>query len=99
QLDGARGGASPGGPLADDPRRAADVTPMWVRAMANESPGTGREVFGSRFTFVAAGIGMAVGTGNLWRFPRVVGEWGGGAFLIAIVIANLVWAIPLLMAE
>ncbi len=67
--------------------------------MANESPGTGREVFGSRFTFVAAGIGMAVGTGNLWRFPRVVGEWGGGAFLIAIVIANLVWAIPLLMAE
>lgn len=57
------------------------------------------ERFGSRFAFVAAAIGMAVGTGNLWRFPRVVGEWGGGAFLIALVIANLVWAIPLLMAE
>lgn len=57
------------------------------------------EVFKNRFTFVAAAIGMAVGTGNLWRFPRVVGEWGGGAFLIALVVANLIWAVPLLMAE
>ncbi|XRQ05565.1 sodium-dependent transporter [Actinomadura welshii] len=58
-----------------------------------------REVFGSRLAFVAAAIGMAVGTGNLWRFPRVAAEWGGGAFLVALVIANLVWAIPILMAE
>lgn len=58
-----------------------------------------QEVFKNRFAFVAAAIGMAVGTGNLWRFPRVVGEWGGGAFLVALIIANLAWAIPLLMAE
>ncbi|MDR7304405.1 sodium-dependent transporter [Haloactinomyces albus] len=58
-----------------------------------------QEVFKSRFAFIAAAVGMAVGTGNLWRFPRVVGEWGGGAFLIALVVANLVWAIPILMAE
>lgn len=58
-----------------------------------------REVFRSRFAFVAAAVGMAVGTGNIWRFPRVVGEWGGGSFLIAIVVANLVWAVPILMAE
>jgi len=57
------------------------------------------EVFKSRFTFIAAAVGMAVGTGNLWRFPRVVGEYGGGAFLIAIIIANLVWAVPVLMSE
>ena len=57
------------------------------------------EVFKSRFTFIAAAVGMAVGTGNLWRFPRVVGEWGGGAFLIALLVANLVWAVPLLMSE
>lgn len=57
------------------------------------------ERFGSRFAFVTAAIGMAVGTGNIWRFPRVVGEWGGGSFLIALVVANVVWAIPLLMAE
>lgn len=58
-----------------------------------------REVFSSRFTFIVAAIGMAVGTGNIWRFPRVAGEWGGGAFLIALVVANLVWAIPILMSE
>lgn len=58
-----------------------------------------REVFRSRFAFIAAAVGMAVGTGNIWRFPRVVGEWGGGSFLIALVVANLVWAVPLLMAE
>lgn len=58
-----------------------------------------QEVFKNRFAFVAAAIGMAVGTGNLWRFPRVVGEWGGGSFLIALILANLVWAVPILMAE
>ncbi|MHA6803820.1 sodium-dependent transporter [Salinifilum ghardaiensis] len=58
-----------------------------------------REMFKSRFAFIAAAVGMAVGTGNVWRFPRVVGEWGGGSFLIALIIANLVWAVPLLMAE
>lgn len=58
-----------------------------------------REVFSSRFAFIAAAVGMAVGTGNIWRFPRVAAEWGGGTFLIALIIANLVWAIPILMAE
>jgi NSS family neurotransmitter:Na+ symporter len=42
---------------------------------------------------------MAVGTGNIWRFPREAGLNGGGAFLIALVVANLVWAIPILMSE
>ncbi len=42
---------------------------------------------------------MAVGTGNIWRFPRVAAEWGGGAFLIAVTVALLVWAVPLLMCE
>jgi NSS family neurotransmitter:Na+ symporter len=64
-----------------------------------QTPGSTRVEFASRFTFVAAAIGMAVGTGNIWRFPRDVHAWGGGAFLLAVVIANLVWAIPLLMAE
>ncbi len=35
-----------------------------------------RETFGSRFAFIVAAIGMAVGTVNIWRFPRVAGEWG-----------------------
>lgn len=57
------------------------------------------ETFGTRWGFIAAAIAMAVGTGNIWRFPRVAGENGGGAFLIAWVVALLLWSIPLLMAE
>jgi neurotransmitter:Na+ symporter, NSS family len=57
------------------------------------------ERFGSRYALVAAGITMAVGTGNLWRFPRVAAEWGGGTFLIILVLASVLWAVPLLIAE
>lgn len=67
--------------------------------MARQAAGATREVFSSRFAFIAAAIGMAVGTGNIWRFPRDVGAGGGGTFIIALVLANLVWAIPLLMSE
>ncbi len=61
--------------------------------------GSSKSTFGSRFGFICAAIGMAVGTGNIWRFPRVTAANGGGAFLIALTIAIFVWAIPLLIAE
>ncbi len=40
-----------------------------------------REILGTRVAFVAAAIGMAVGTGNMWRFPRLAAEWGRDSFL------------------
>lgn len=52
-----------------------------------------------RFGFIMASMGMAFGTGNIWRFPREVAANDGGAFLIAFVIANIIWAVPLLMIE
>lgn len=52
-----------------------------------------------RVGFILASLGMAFGAGNIWRFPRVVAANEGGAFLIAFIVANLVWAIPLLMIE
>jgi NSS family neurotransmitter:Na+ symporter len=58
-----------------------------------------REQWGSRLGFILASMGMAVGTGNIWRFPRVAGTNDGGAFLIAYLVANLLWAVPLLMME
>jgi NSS family neurotransmitter:Na+ symporter len=42
---------------------------------------------------------MAVGTGNIWRFPREVAQNGGGPFLIAWTVAMLIWAVPILAAE
>jgi len=53
----------------------------------------------SRAGFILASLGMAFGAGNIWRFPRVVAANDGGAFLVAFIIANLVWAVPLLMIE
>ena len=41
-----------------------------------------REQFTSRWGLIASLLGMAIGAGNLWRFPRVAAQNGGGAFLI-----------------
>ncbi|MDR5659792.1 sodium-dependent transporter [Serpentinicella sp. ANB-PHB4] len=57
------------------------------------------EQWGSRWGFIMAAVGMAIGTGNIWRFPRVAAQNGGGPFIIAWTIALFVWAIPLLMGE
>ncbi|MDT8409320.1 MAG: sodium-dependent transporter [Wenzhouxiangellaceae bacterium] len=58
-----------------------------------------QEEWTSRMAIIIAAVSMAVGTGNIWRFPRVAAEWGGGAFLIAVTVALLIWAVPLLMCE
>ncbi|UCF21568.1 MAG: sodium-dependent transporter [Gemmatimonadota bacterium] len=44
-------------------------------------------------------LGMAVGTGNIWRFPRIVATNGGGSFLVAWVVFLLVWSVPLILVE
>jgi NSS family neurotransmitter:Na+ symporter len=44
-------------------------------------------------------LGMAVGTGNIWRFPRVAASNGGGSFLIAWVVFLLLWSVPLILVE
>lgn len=57
------------------------------------------ETFSTRWTMMLAMLGMAVGTGNIWRFPRIVAQNGGGEFLIPWVIFLLIWSIPLIMVE
>jgi neurotransmitter:Na+ symporter, NSS family len=49
--------------------------------------------------FVLAALGAAVGLGNIWRFPYVAGENGGGAFVIAYLVAVVALGLPLLIAE
>ncbi|NKB87965.1 MAG: sodium-dependent transporter [Acidobacteria bacterium] len=58
-----------------------------------------QEQFSSRWGLLVAAIGMAVGTGNIWRFPRVAAQNGGGEFLIPWIVFLLLWSIPLLMVE
>lgn len=59
----------------------------------------GPELFGSRWGLLLATLGMAVGTGNIWRFPRIVATNGGGSFLVAWVCFLLLWSIPLMIVE
>ncbi|REJ03969.1 sodium-dependent transporter [Microbacterium bovistercoris] len=58
-----------------------------------------REAFASRNVFILSAIGSAVGLGNIWRFPYVAYEGGGGAFLIPYLCALLTAGIPLLFFD
>jgi NSS family neurotransmitter:Na+ symporter len=60
---------------------------------------TKQEFFSSRWSLIIATIGIAVGTGNIWRFSRIVAQNGGGSFLIPWVIFLLIWSVPLIIAE
>lgn len=53
----------------------------------------------SRFAFVMASVGFAVGLGNIWRFPYVTGENGGGAFVLVYLICAFAIGVPCLIAE
>ncbi len=57
------------------------------------------ENWSSHTTFILAAIGSAVGLGNIWKFPYMVGDYGGSAFLLVYLAAVLVIGIPVLMSE
>lgn len=54
--------------------------------------------FSNRWGIILASLGMAIGAGNLWRFPRLAGQYGG-TFLILWILFLFIWSIPLLLAE
>jgi neurotransmitter:Na+ symporter, NSS family len=58
-----------------------------------------RETFSSRFGAVMSLIGVALGLGNVWRFPYLVGKFGGAAFVLFYVLIAVAIGIPGLMAE
>ena len=58
-----------------------------------------RETWGSRFGFIMAATGVAVGVGNIQRFPYLVGENGGAAFVVAYLIIMTLCVVPLTMME
>ncbi|TVR41053.1 MAG: sodium-dependent transporter [Bacteroidia bacterium] len=59
--------------------------------------------FGTRVGLLLSALGIAVGTGNIWRFPRIAAQSGGdegaGALILAWIIFLLLWSVPLIIAE
>ncbi len=66
-------------------------------------PDAPNQQFSSRLGLLLSVLGIAVGTGNIWRFPRIVannaGDGGAGAFLVAWIVFLAVWSVPLIIAE
>ncbi|BBD09182.1 sodium-dependent transporter [Desulfovibrio ferrophilus] len=58
-----------------------------------------REQWGSRVGFILAAVGSAIGLGNIWRFPYMAYENGGGAFLVPYIFAMLTAGIPFMVME
>ncbi len=66
--------------------------------MTTPSP-SGHKHWSNRLAFIIATTGAAVGLGNIWRFPYITGQNGGGAFVVVYVICVLLVGIPLVLAE
>ena len=58
-----------------------------------------RERLGSRLGFILLSAGCAIGVGNVWKFPYMVGQYGGGAFVLIYIFFLLVLGIPVMTME
>ena len=58
-----------------------------------------RERLGSRLGFILLSAGCAIGIGNVWKFPYMVGQNGGGAFVLIYLFFLLVLGIPVMTIE
>ncbi len=58
-----------------------------------------RSSFGSKFGVIVALVGSAVGLGNIWRFPYMVGENGGAAFILVYLLFSFIISLPVFCAE
>jgi len=67
--------------------------------MAGSASSEERGQWGSSFGFIMAAAGSAVGLGNIWRFPYITGQYGGGAFVFVYILCVILIGAPLLFNE
>lgn len=65
----------------------------------DKTPSPEHGIWASRWVFILAATGSAVGLGNIWKFPYITGEYGGGAFVLLYLLVILLVGIPVMMAE
>ena len=68
-------------------------------SVSGNPDGAARGLWSSRLAFILAATGSAVGLGNVWKFPYVTGENGGGAFVLVYLLCIAIIGIPIMMAE
>lgn len=66
---------------------------------SNEKGPADNNSFASRFGAIMAMTGMCVGMGSVWRFPYMVGQYGGGSFIVAFVVSMIIVVLPLAIVE
>ena len=68
--------------------------------MSNKSLTSGeREGFGSRLGFILISAGCAIGLGNVWRFPYIVSQYGGAAFILIYLLFLVIFGLPIITME
>ena len=58
-----------------------------------------REKFGSRLGFILISAGCAIGLGNVWRFPYIVSQYGGAAFILMYLLFLVIFGLPIMTME
>lgn len=58
-----------------------------------------REKFSSRLGFILISAGCAIGLGNVWRFPYIVGQYGGAAFVLVYLFFLVIMGLPIMVME
>ena len=59
----------------------------------------GRERLGSRLGFIMLSAGCAIGCGNVWKFPWMCGQYGGGSFMLVYILCLIILGMPVLLME
>lgn len=67
--------------------------------MKNSVVGKEREKFGSRLGFILISAGCAIGLGNVWRFPTIVSQYGGAAFILIYLLFLVIFGLPIMTME
>ena len=67
--------------------------------MSGKDAAVANKTWTNRWTFTLAAAGSAIGLGNIWKFPYIAGEYGGGAFVLVYLACIAIMGVPLLMAE
>jgi non-ribosomal peptide synthetase-like protein len=96
---GRRGGGALGRQRVGTHRRLSEPAAPGGHLRGRMTTTGPRETFATRFGTVMTMIGVAVGLGNVWRFPYMVGKFGGAAFVLFYVAVAVAIGVPALMAE